>query len=508
MATEIELQLQAPQWKKFFFRCFAAALVIHLITAWFSLGFQYQDEQSQIMDFAGYKMGMVPLDKLSWEYKAQIRQGIQPLAVVALYRTLEALHIANPFLCTFILRIFSGLLGWLSVLLITREFCRRLSSEYWRRFLVLLSCFMWPIAFIQSHFSCESISGSLFFLGVVCLLALQRKEEEGKKNIWLLMGAGALLGLAFVVRNQTAFMIMGLGLWCIFIGRYSFKKIIIMVLPALLMVGIGIIIDHWLYGEWVFSAYRYFYVNLVEDKVSEFGVSPFYYYFYMYYIAFIPVISVFIMGLIVFSWFRYPRHILTWICVPFFIIHSLIGHKEMRFLWPLIDAIPLLLVLPFQNMDVSKLKSKAGPIAVKVMWGLNIILLIFFSCKPGYNAFGMYEYIYNYTKTNGDTYIVSNVRSPWDMDGATISFQKPHNVVLKRSRNVDSIKYYAKASPLKNVLIAINNNAQADSFEKAYPHIKRLYKSWPAWMNYMKLNNPDAVNQVWYLYKWEPGTIN
>ena len=110
------------KWKSFFFYCFAASLAIHLITAYFSVGFQYQDEQSQIMDFAGYKMGMVPLDRLSWEYKEQIRQGIQPFIVVCLYRALQFQHIANPFLCTFILRIFSTILGWLSVLLLTKEF--------------------------------------------------------------------------------------------------------------------------------------------------------------------------------------------------------------------------------------------------------------------------------------------------------------------------------------------------------------------------------------------------
>src|SRR5437588_243279 len=107
--------LQTTQWKKFFFLCFAASLIIHLLTAWFSVGFQYQDEQSQIMDFAGYKLGMVPIDRLSWEFKEQIRPGIQPLVVVALYKSLQFLHIANPFLCTLILRIFSTLLGWASV---------------------------------------------------------------------------------------------------------------------------------------------------------------------------------------------------------------------------------------------------------------------------------------------------------------------------------------------------------------------------------------------------------
>jgi len=172
----------AADWQRFFFWCFTLSLIIHLVTAWFSVGYQFQDEQSQIMDFAGYKLGMVSINDLSWEYKEQIRQGIQPLAVVALYRVLQYFNIANPFLCALILRIFSTLLGWVTVLFLTREFCKKIESEYWKRFLVLLACFMWPIAFVQSHFSCESLSGSFFFIGLGCLLVSNDLTKENKKR--------------------------------------------------------------------------------------------------------------------------------------------------------------------------------------------------------------------------------------------------------------------------------------------------------------------------------------
>ena len=491
------------KWNSFFMYCFAASLVIHLLTAWFSVGYQYQDEQSQIMDFAGHKLGMVRTDQLSWEYNQQIRSGVQPFMVVCVYRIMGFFHMTNPFLCSFIMRLLATILGLFSVLFLTKEFCKRIDSLYWKRFFVLLSCFMWPIAFVQSHFSCESISGSAFFLGLVAILAYQRKSKSGKDQTSLLLAAGALIGFAFVVRIQTVFMVAGLGLWCILIGRFSFKSMVLMALPGILVIGISILVDYWLYGNWVFTIYRYFYVNLILGKASEFGVTPFYYYFYMYYIAFIPMVSIFIMGCIVYAWFRYPKHILTWICVPFFVGHCLIAHKEVRFLWPMMDAIPMLLVLPFYKLDGKKIKNKITTWLIGMLWGLNIILLLFFMIKPGNNAFSMYEYLYKYIDHQGETLIISNVRDPYEMEGAFVRFQRAPGAMLQQSGNIDSIGCKAKASKEKSILVAINNNAQADSFRVAYPTVPLLYKSWPGWINYFHIHYKNVTNQVWYVYKWK-----
>jgi hypothetical protein len=169
----------------------------------------------------------------------------------------------------------------------------------------------------------------------------------------------------------------------------------------------------------------------------------------------------------------------------------------------MVEAIPMLLVLPFYKLDASIFKKKAASVFLKIMWGLNMVLLLFFTWKPGYNAFGLYEYIYNYTKNNGETLIISNVNNPYDMDGATINFQRPENVKYMKGANIASIQKDAELAKDSHVLIAINNNAQADSFSKAFPNVPMLYKGWPAWMNYFKVHDKEAVNQVWYLYEWK-----
>ena len=39
------------------------------------------------------------------------------------------------------------------------------------------------------------------------------------------------------------------------------------------------------------------------------------------------------------------RNVLVWIMVPFVLVHSVIGHKELRFLYPLIYLLPAIGVL-------------------------------------------------------------------------------------------------------------------------------------------------------------------
>lgn len=491
-------QVNPIYWKTFFYRCFAVSLALHIITAWFSIGYQYQDEHSQIFEFAAYKLGLASADRLSWEFKDQIRQAIQPFFAYILYRVLQVANVADPFICSFLLRLFSATLGWASVLWLTWECCQRIRSLYWKKFMILLSCFIWFLPYVQAHFSAESLSGSFVFLAVAALMAFLRIGRSNKE-IYLLLLCGACLGLAFVVRYQVVFMLLGVGLWCIFIAQLSFKRLLLIILPAIAIIGLGVVIDHWFYGEWISTAYNYYHVNITEDKVSTFGTTPAYFYFYIYYVNLIPPFSVIIMAIVLYAWYRNPKHILTWVCVPFFLGHSLIGHKEIRFLFPMAEAIPLLLVLPFQDIEVSKFESKWKLFAIKTMWILNFLVLSVFCIKPANASFGLYKYIYRHTNEK-PTLVLGDI-DPYVITGAWINFEKPRKTISAGYGHLSNFRDTLNAYRRPDVLIAISNTIQADSFENAFPKAQLLYKSLPKCLDYMTFKSKD-MQQTWYLYKW------
>src|ERR1044072_8735709 len=88
------------------------ALIVQIITAYFSVGFHQLDEHFQILEFANYKLGFSPSSDLPWEFRAQCRPGLQPFIAFCFAKSLLFLDIYNPFLLAFLLRLLMGLLSF------------------------------------------------------------------------------------------------------------------------------------------------------------------------------------------------------------------------------------------------------------------------------------------------------------------------------------------------------------------------------------------------------------
>lgn len=52
-----------------------AAIVAHLLVAWFSVGHYHDDEYAQILNFATSKIGMDMQSELMWEFEAGVPSG-------------------------------------------------------------------------------------------------------------------------------------------------------------------------------------------------------------------------------------------------------------------------------------------------------------------------------------------------------------------------------------------------------------------------------------------------
>ena len=91
------------------------ALLLYIITAYFSAGHNAPDEYYQILEFAAYKLGFGNPQFLMWEYHAQMRPALQTLIVCGVYKSLASLSIINPFITAFVSRLLSGLLSLLAM---------------------------------------------------------------------------------------------------------------------------------------------------------------------------------------------------------------------------------------------------------------------------------------------------------------------------------------------------------------------------------------------------------
>src|ERR1022692_3521309 len=78
---------------------FLFSLALHLVIAWFSVGFYHFDEHFQILEFAGYKMGTIPASSLTWEFAAHLRSAFQPFIAFSVLKFLKTFAIAPPSMC-------------------------------------------------------------------------------------------------------------------------------------------------------------------------------------------------------------------------------------------------------------------------------------------------------------------------------------------------------------------------------------------------------------------------
>jgi phosphatidylinositol glycan class B len=97
------------------------ALVL-VVTAYFSTGFHHWDEHFQILEFAGYKLGITPAKDLPWEFAARIRPALQPLIVVLSHHLFGLFGSSDPFAITFFLRLLSAALSFTAIMLMLRAF--------------------------------------------------------------------------------------------------------------------------------------------------------------------------------------------------------------------------------------------------------------------------------------------------------------------------------------------------------------------------------------------------
>jgi phosphatidylinositol glycan class B len=65
-----------------------SALLIHIASAYFHLGYQHPDEHFRLLGFANYRLGLFPASDLPWEYGQKMHLALQSAIAAMVYQTL------------------------------------------------------------------------------------------------------------------------------------------------------------------------------------------------------------------------------------------------------------------------------------------------------------------------------------------------------------------------------------------------------------------------------------
>ena len=359
------------------------ALVVHLIAAWFNGGYLNADEHYQIIEFAQYKLGHQSAAGLAWEFQAQMRPALQPWLATGAIRLAHAAGIQSPFLIALGLRLLSTLLAlWVTLELCSR--CLRTVTEPRLKLVgLLVALFLWVTPSLHGRFGAETWGGALLAGGLCLMLdASDAWPAQRARSLRLASGAGLAWSAAFFCRFQVGAAIGGAGLWLLAVRRR--RLAVLSTITGTFLVGgaLNVLLDHWLYDTWTLTPYRYYVTNILQGKAATFGTEPWWMMAVYLTVLLIPPYSLAVLAVLSAGIWCARRHVLVWATMPFVLLHTVVSHKEPRFLAPIVFLIgPLLAIsgdaLParFKAAFLGWLRTRAGRTHLAAVCTLNLLLL-------------------------------------------------------------------------------------------------------------------------------------
>ncbi|MBT2621870.1 hypothetical protein J7E44_14030 [Chryseobacterium sp. ISL-6] len=490
----------------------SSVIGFYLFCAYKSLGYLQEDEHYQIIEFANYKLGVVSYNGLAWEFKAMVRPGCQPLICYVIFKTVKSIGIADGYTLIFILRALTAIL---SVFIISSFIAvyKKYVTPSWKAIYIAASYLLWFLPYINIRFSSENLSGLMLVYSLVLL-----DKSNICRNTKLTILTGIVLGFSILFRFQSLLVILGMVPWLLLVRKAMLKNVLNLIFGIALVFILGVLIDYWLYGAWTISALRYFDVNILKGVASNFGTEPFYQ--YIIYILQAPgLFGAVILISFVIVLIYYPKNILVWMCVPFLIAHSIIPHKELRFLFPLINLCPLILVLGLQK-TMAWLRKRVSHKICLIWWKVGIL---FFAII---NIFGLYA-ISSTSASGGRFSVAAYIHKHYDKNKIQIrlvgsaypfidyDFLQTSYYSIKEYKKIDqAVNIYHKevisrpASDGRKVLLILNANEIAGPKELLYLKslgLKKVYQSIPDFTMFLyNFYNPKLKSQQTYIYQKVP----
>jgi phosphatidylinositol glycan class B len=475
--------------------------VIFCIT---SVGFFHPDQHFQIIEFSSYQLKQPNAATEVWELAKNIRPTVQVYIFSAFKICCEFVAVNNPFNQLAILRVIQGILFWVVFNAITFYYCKNKSTRTLIIALLLLN-FSWFLPYSRTIFSSEMISAIIFFPAIIFY---HQRYTLNKTNAYNSIFIGILLAFSFFLRFQIAFAMVGFAAWILLFEK-KIKLSFYLLVGFLIGVFINVYLDYIFYEKLVFTPYLYFKINILEGKAASFGEKSFTYYIgVLIGIIGAPVISIILLYHYLKTSIQKFKHPIVLSTLLFIVGHCLVGHKEERFIFTIINMIPIILTLndnAFSYFSTNfKWKKIIKPIAIFSI-GLNCILLLLFFINPYSQTIQFAKKISTYFN-NKPIKMYCYLRTPLQTEShlpLTFYANGMQNIEFVNINNIDSITKSTVGSIwLSSTFNDIKGNLHLIDSLGYKP---QLYSSSMLWnINLFMLNkNKNTINDIWVLYKIE-----
>jgi len=395
------------------------ALIVHIIQAVQAIGYFHPDQHFSIIEFGSYKLGLTSADQMAWEFPNKARTTIQVYLFLGFYHIMDLLSLGDAYTSLKILRVIVVLLNFvLFNYIIIKEF--KNNNQTLLIIILLVGNFSWFFPYYRTLYNSENF-GAIVYFG--SLLLLQHYKSKSLKINHLIL-VGFLLSLSIYFRFQMIFAMTGLGIWLLFYKRLQLKYIIALSGGFLIGVGINTLIDSLYYGDFNFIPYNYLKINIIDGRAAGMGTSPFWYYLADLAVVLSAPLLSFIFLFYVFKGFiKKFRNPYVLSVIFFLLFHFMVGHKEERFLFPVLGILPVILGYGLED-TIRKIVLKRG--RFKLNWGMKIILAfslainflvlyILLTIPYSQSIYFAKEIDHHFKKTDNTVEIICFQRTPYEL---------------------------------------------------------------------------------------------
>ena len=483
---------------------FFIGFIVQLIYCITSVGYFHPDQHFQVIEFSSLQLNVPNAAGAVWELESSIRPTLQVYIFTAFRSLCHWFFIDNPFTILTVLRVFQGILFYIILNVIVLWYYKTRTEKTIATVLFLLN-FSWILIYTRTLFSSETLSAIVFFPVIVYF---HQQYLERKLSFIKCLLVGFFIALAFYLRFQIAFAIIGFSIW-IFIIEKQFKYCLQILIGFCLGIALNIFLDYQFYHKLVFTPYLYFKVNLLQGVAASFGEKSFtYYLFILMAVVLAPIISVVLFHQFIKTSLLKLKHPLVLSTLLFIFGHCLVGHKEERFMFSIFSIIPIIIGLnenafTFLNEDYRWKKIVRPVVAFSLV--LNFILLLLFIFTPYSQSIHFIDKMSNHFK-GAQSKVYCYERTPLQTEShlpLTYYSSTLSNVQFVETKNIDSITKLSEC----NIWITATFNDIKDNFGKldSLGYKPQLYSSSMLWnINlFLKQKKMNTVNDIWVLYKLE-----
>jgi len=482
-----------------------AGLIIQLIVAYTATGSYHPDQHFQIIEFSSYQMATPNGAAALWEFYNPVRPTLQIYSFSGWHYLISAVGIDNPYTELTILRIILGMGMFFLFNAIAIYYFKDAQKKILYSVLIILN-FSWFLPYVKVQFSSEIVS-ALFFFGTAWLYDIKKDKSP---SLAFLMTIGFLFSLAFYFRFQVGFLLVGFGIWLIFVAKKPTH-----ILPLAVGFIIGAVLNTWMdhefYHRLVITPYEYYYANIVEKRAALFGTSSFLRYIGLFVaVVTVPPISLILFYYAIKGFFKNYTHLLFLTTMLFILAHCFVGHKEERFMFPILFILPIWIGWGLPSLFSYYSRASKGfryfinSILIFSVT-LNGLLLVLLILNPYSQSIHFTELLNAQLNKPGNTIrVYCYRRTPFETPGKSpyIFYQRyfTHMEVI-RLNSSDSIK-----------LLEGPNTYLAATFDEIMPEKKMidslgytpvLYSSNLLWNidEYLYSKKKHPINDIWVLYK-------